>query len=264
MSSVMYSIALLFLFLRATSAQSCFWPNGTKTDVFKPCANSGACCYYIDEAHHDPCYSNGFCQSLFHGFLYRGACRSANWDTGLGCASDCLQVSPGDQARVQMCDGFSCCNSPDVNSSCCGNSRDTVLWYNATLLPLTKTGTATSLPTTATAASTNPLSTSPLSTSPLSTSPLPTTSSAVSCPDTSSLPLGAGLGIPFALSLVAIGILSWMLVRKRGARNASQVAFTVTNEEKPLRVDKQTHELGLPEIVELGTESEIRGYRNGR
>jgi hypothetical protein len=86
------TLCLLSLWTIHARSQTCYWPDGSQADaVYKPCANNkGACCYYVDDNHHDLCYDNGFCYSLYWGYNYRGACADSTWPSGSGCATDCL------------------------------------------------------------------------------------------------------------------------------------------------------------------------------
>ena len=74
------------------TAQQCYWPDGSDAPAeYKPCVNGrGACCYDLDPEHHDLCYDNGFCYSLWFGSVYRGACTDQSWNNENGCASQCL------------------------------------------------------------------------------------------------------------------------------------------------------------------------------
>lgn len=89
--TMLFCVAILSAFIVSCTAQACYWPDGSLADgAYKPCAsNSRICCYNLDADHHDLCYSNGFCMSLYWGFLYRGACTDSSWGANSGCASGC-------------------------------------------------------------------------------------------------------------------------------------------------------------------------------
>jgi hypothetical protein len=86
-----YSLYSTWLILLSVSqfanCQTCYWPNGENSGYQQCSSNGGACCYYTDDAHHDPCFSNGLCQSMFFGYIYRGACTDSNW--GSSCPNVC-------------------------------------------------------------------------------------------------------------------------------------------------------------------------------
>lgn len=67
---------------------ACYYPDGTLAWEYKACSKAGgACCYSLDQAHRDACYSNGLCQSLWFGRIYRGACTDKGW--GGSCPNIC-------------------------------------------------------------------------------------------------------------------------------------------------------------------------------
>lgn len=86
-----YSLFSTWLILLSVSqfanCQTCYWPNGENSGYTQCSSNGRACCYNTDDAHHDPCFSNGLCQSMYFGYIYRGACTDPNW--GSSCPNVC-------------------------------------------------------------------------------------------------------------------------------------------------------------------------------
>jgi hypothetical protein len=96
----LYSSWLILLSVcQFANCQTCYWPNGMESD-FKQCSTTGgACCYNPDDAHHDPCFSNGLCQSIFFGYIYRGACTDSSW--GASCPNVCTSgITPSNTSRL--------------------------------------------------------------------------------------------------------------------------------------------------------------------
>ena len=91
MLRTLFFTCTLLLSLQYVSGQTCYFPDGTIADLHVPCGHgSQACCYYLDDSHHDLCFSNGFCFSWFFGSLYRGSCTDKSFSDSSGCATECL------------------------------------------------------------------------------------------------------------------------------------------------------------------------------
>ena len=91
MRRTLFLTCALLLSIRSVSGQTCYFPDGTTADVHVPCGHgSQACCYYLDDSHHDLCFSNGFCFSWFFGSIYRGACTDESFSDSSGCATECI------------------------------------------------------------------------------------------------------------------------------------------------------------------------------
>lgn len=91
MYHAIFQVLLGLSYLHAIRSQTCYWPDGSEAgSAYTPCLNGkGPCCYNSNPGHHDLCYDNGFCYSLYFGNIYRGACTDQSFNSDSGCASQC-------------------------------------------------------------------------------------------------------------------------------------------------------------------------------
>ena len=73
-------------------ATTCYWPNGSET---KPSQGMQACNSTVDGGdsaccqYQDICTNKGFCISVAHAYMYRGACTNQAWNPDV-CFLGCL------------------------------------------------------------------------------------------------------------------------------------------------------------------------------
>ena len=238
LSNIMLILASFALFSHSALSQTCYWPNGAEADgAYKPCANGrGACCYDIDDQHHDTCYDNGFCFSLYWGYLYRGACTDSNWSDGSGCATQCLNctwhgyrfgraleltrhIAGSDEGiGITFCNVsnslYQCCGQADGNGSCC-DSGEQIAWNNASVILATEQGSERVSSVTITATTTLRSTATVM----VHQTNKPTPSS-TSCSHRI-LVLGASLGTLLGATVVSLTIVSGLLFRSRRNPNTN-------------------------------------------
>lgn len=156
------------------------------------------------------------------------------------------------------------------NSSCCDDKSNGISWSNATMLSYsiattTKIVTSTSM---SIAISTK------IASSTASSATIATNSSTSFCPP--ALPLGAGLGIPLALSLASVAILSFLLLRKKPVQapvyheafagpNSGEASFKNPFESEVMESSSERQpELDGRGISGLETGSSFQWRRSGR
>ncbi|KAI1338893.1 hypothetical protein F5Y15DRAFT_416655 [Xylariaceae sp. FL0016] len=207
-------------------SQTCYLPDGTEKSDHQPCSEyGGACCYWIDDGHHDLCYSNGLCQSQFFGYIYRGACTDQGW--GSSCSNICRGGGDDDPAILRFCSEYNgwCCQYKEATSDCCATGSG-FAWDNATLVnyniapedqvlyefdlsnanqPISATSTSTS---------TSTASDPPSTTSTDIATPSPTMYE--NCSPSSTIALGIGLGIGLGVPLaICVAVLIWLVAKRR-------------------------------------------------
>ena len=249
MARVFIGTALTCLILlRIVSSEQCYYPAGDVETAYKPCNSSlsssggSACC---DASSGDLCTDTGLC--IGHaGHWYRGGCTDSTFTPG-PCASVCLTgmlqvtlmrsesqqthdlelASTTTYSNLIYCgqssdgaDAYWCCSDDSEASFCCDEKKlqfvandawGTYWWHIGAVsstLPkiITTTTTATATVGTGAGASAGNGQSAQHS---HSSHHLETT-------------LRAGLGVPLGLSLLAIGILAFLLWRERRRSNRSQ------------------------------------------
>ncbi len=153
---------------------------------------------------------------------------------------------------MSACHDFACCDTNTDVGSCCTNETNTFIWNNATLLPradlggnfATTTVTAAAASITFTVTATGSSATTSAAAAGSSSGPGATASP---CPQNKDVALGAGLGAPLGLSLLAVAILSWMLLRK-----PKQPAHTYDPVHPP---PFQSHRVAIPHKTALEADS---------
>ncbi|KAK8127274.1 hypothetical protein PG984_008382 [Apiospora sp. TS-2023a] len=259
---LMVGVLLRLCMLSLVKGQVCYFPDGTVAADHKPCSQAGgACCYSANDAHRDACYSNGLCQSLWFGRIYRGACTDKAW--GSSCPSVCTDgtlANGGVALRSCLTPAFWCCDLGDMKHDCCAEGKG-IVWNNATLVnyalaprqtdytfELTAGGYTSILAATAAASSigariasssssssvatTNP---STATTSPSTATSDPSSTPTYTCPSTPGVAVAAGLGAGLGVPLIAVSAaLLWMLAKQRYYRSQSTVSTHQETQRKTI------------------------------
>jgi hypothetical protein len=244
---------ILLCVCQFVNCQTCYWPNGMVSD-FKQCStNGGACCYNPDNAHHDPCFSNGLCQSIFFGYIYRGACTDSSW--GASCPNVCTSGTPpsplspyhislpsnshqhltnvtkqvnDDQVLLRYCSPWHayCCQNTTSTADCCASGVG-FAWNNATWInykfvqqqddftfDLTSAYTTASTPKSASTAVTTTTAASTSGTTSACSTVGPTNTA--KCSNNSTVAIGAGLGAGLGVPLlIALAAILWLAARRK-------------------------------------------------
>ncbi|MCJ1311988.1 hypothetical protein MMC25_005662 [Agyrium rufum] len=212
-------------------ATQCYYPDGSVAGAHTPCTGGqeSACCYNIDDSHHDLCFSNG----LWVGTVQNGS-------TALAYCGE-----PNSNL---------CCGTGDDATTCC-ESGDAFQWDNATLLvDYYGTGFPTaSLASTTVASPSSTAASSFLSTSlSTSTTVIPTAATSTSseanqttvgggstisdqggCKDSTGLEIGLGIGLGFPLLLVSTALTLLFITRQRSTRPSHKDRLAVGNHHAP-------------------------------
>jgi hypothetical protein len=250
----LYSTWLIFLSVcQFANSQACYFPNGVNSGYKQCSSNGGACCYYFDDAHHDPCFSNGLCQSIFFGYIYRGACTDSKW--GPSCPNVCtngttpspsqalLYLPPpythqhptditqpvnDDQEILRFCSPLNayCCQNSSSTADCCaagvGFEWNNATWINYQFAPqqdqfsfnLPNAYYTISSSISASTAGTSATAASVSGTASALSSVKPTNTAMSS--NSSTTAIGAGLGVGLGVPLlVALAGLLWLMARRR-------------------------------------------------
>lgn len=123
-----------------------------------------------------------------------------------------------------------CCNNNSSNvAGCCSSKTNTFSWNNATIMPradlagslgtVTLTRTATLVSSAGGSTVIAPATSAAASSSPATSTALATTTPAAVCSN-HEVAIGAGLGVPLAISLLALAFMGGLLIRQRKASAA--------------------------------------------
>ncbi|KAF1992429.1 hypothetical protein K402DRAFT_399544 [Aulographum hederae CBS 113979] len=257
-STISLLFPIVYLFVPAF-AQTCYFPDGSTADLFKPCTNyskGAACCYSSDPQGTDLCYNNGYCYSLIFGALYRGACTDRDWSLGSACAQQCLKFHSNAEIAIVLCnDGKLCCGHAEEASPCC-EANSGFDWNNATFLALengvnTIVATyteRTTIVSTKTATETN-----------LATSTCASEEGLMISKQESSqrqMVMGAGLGSVLGISVLAVLVMGTLLLRQRRQRISAEaenkteglVAPELQHQLQPQQQQQQQAELRISRV----------------
>ncbi|KAE8156191.1 hypothetical protein BDV40DRAFT_281865 [Aspergillus tamarii] len=215
----------LFFFLliqSVSSAQTCYWPDGTPATEDVPCSDDkyAPCC-----RSGNLCLSNNLCLNVAIQpyVLSRGACTDPNWNSD-NCPQFCTNVSRSSGSSLFPVGLNSnklaeyCCNDPVSNGSevtCSSDSGSPFFVPDATLVA----GYAALANVSSLSASTS------VSNSTSSSSPSPSSSSSSPSSNSRDAAIGAGVGVP--LGVIALGAITWALWERR-ARTKSLAAAAAT------------------------------------
>lgn len=228
------------LFMSALADDQCYYPDGTtSTDV--PCnssATNSACC-----ASSAYCLSNGACMSS--GILSRGSCTDQNWDADECCpyCQNCESGEQPSQRTASLTDGldntgggyalmactnvtFTCGFDPDkcsVSSSVFNMKDAESIMLKSDQLTSAMEEAGVSSETSSSESDSH----SAISATSVSIVTVTATGSAVSDDAkeyTAGQMAGVGVGVGVPL-LLAVGALSWLLVRERKRTNANEPDF---------------------------------------
>lgn len=98
------STLLLLLLVALVHAQSCYYPDGTPTDVDAPCPDSDLCCPLNWQ-----CLSNGLCYDPSNDYYERRTCTDRSWESE-DCPNFCTYSSGGNEAILLCSSGEYCCD----------------------------------------------------------------------------------------------------------------------------------------------------------
>ncbi|KAK8029306.1 hypothetical protein PG991_006362 [Apiospora marii] len=252
-------VLLRLCILSIAEGQVCYLPDGTVAQNHMPCSKAGgACCYSADDAHRDACYSNGLCQSLWFGHIYRGACTDQAW--GNSCPNVCIDDNSRDYLHI--CPdkaGVWCCNLVNSTADCCSEGKG-ISWNNATLVnyaleprqtdyTFEMTEAYITVPAATDQSSIGPRivtscsssSSSPATATPSTAMSTPVPTPTDTCPpgpsvDFTAAGLGAGLGVP----LIAVSAaLLWMLAKQRYHRSQTTTSTNQVAQQKNMIISVQ-------------------------
>lgn len=262
----LYSTWLIFLSVsQFANSQACYFPNGVNSGYKQCSSNGGACCYYFDDAHHDPCFSNGLCQSIFFGYIYRGACTDSKW--GPSCPNVCTNVND-DQEILRFCSPLNayCCQNSSSTADCCaagvGFEWNNATWINYQFAPqqdqfsfnLANAYTTISTSISASTAGTSATAASVSGTASAVSSVKPT--NAAMCSNSSTTAIGAGLGVGLGVPLlVALAGLLWLMARRRYEKPQTTVPVASRSSKPELHGYSEGPAAGLTGRSELPIET---------
>ncbi|MCJ1313122.1 hypothetical protein MMC25_006799 [Agyrium rufum] len=269
MSCLFLVVGGIFPLARLAQAAQCFYPDGTAADNHTPCTGGehSACCYKIDDSHHDLCWSNGICMSQFFGYVYRGSCTDSAFKDP-ACSNRCLNgigAKSNASTSITACgDAGSnvCCGVGDDATACC-ESGEVFQWGNASILA-DSYGIGSSSISVSVITAANPSSTisSPFT---AATATITSINSAANqtnvasgstvsdqeiCGDRTSLEIGLGVGLGLPLLLVSSTLALLLVAQRRRkppviqSRPAKEIIYIPSRLGADLALNK---ELPVPE-----------------
>lgn len=211
------------------SAQLCYNPNGSISND-RPCNSSADVSVCCEDGF--VCTENKLCQPMgwYDGSdgnplqLIRGTCTDKTWKSG-NCPGHCIAESPTGGEWVMRCGSNSqeyCCS----DDSCCSNGGKRYDLGNATMTALagrqvssstqSSSSTTSALSTTTTNSETTAANPTPTVSPPSETGPEDSTNSQAKT-------IGIGVGVGVGGGLLVLGLLAFLLWRRKRARAAAAV-----------------------------------------
>lgn len=203
----------------STSAQTCYYPDGSEAAGNRPCNTSttySACCSTTDY-----CLTNGLCfDAGGNNYMTRDSCTDSSWESNY-CPQFCQTSSTSGGESLLACNNSGnantyCCGVGSNAETCCNNGYSFVVPVGQVIGHPTASTSSNTLPSTtgtATKSSSTPTSSQSQSSVPPSETTQPSSNSKSSA---TILGLSIGLGIPLSVAFFA---LLFFLLKERGRQN---------------------------------------------